>query len=132
MDLILDTHLILWALVGSEKLPKDVKLLMASPKNNIYFSIASMWEVSIKHAKNKLPISGTEFFHYCEQAGFRHLAINDSHVLALETLHRESNAVRHKDPFDRILLAQAKSECMQFFTHDVKFAEYNEPYVSIV
>lgn len=65
--------------------------ILKDAHNEIFYSIASMWEVSIKHNLNKLPLSGTEFMHYCEQAGFKKLEIDDRHIVALETLEVKKN-----------------------------------------
>ena len=126
MDFLFDTHLLLWALEGSEKLPKKAFEVLMNPKNQIFYSVASMWEVSIKNEKKKLKISGTEFMHYCEQAGYKKLPIDEKHILALETLEKKENFPEHNDPFDRILLSQAKSETIQLLTCDKSFLFYNE------
>ena len=126
MDYLLDTHLLLWALADSEKLPKKAFEVLMNPKNQIFYSVASMWEVSIKNEKKKLNISGTEFMHYCEQAGYKKLPIDEKHILALETLEKKENSPEHNDPFDRILLSQAKSETIQLLTCDKSFLFYNE------
>jgi len=131
MDFILDTHVLLWAFNDDPKLTDSARKVISSPRNTIYYSIISMWEVSIKHSKSpeKMSCSGTEFMHYCEQAGFKKLPIDDRHVVALESLELKENAPDHKDPFDRMLLAQAKADCMMLLTHDSKFSGYNEPYI---
>ena len=126
MDFLFDTHLLLWALEGSEKLPRKAFEVLMNPKNQIFYSVASMWEVSIKNEKKKLNISGTEFMHYCEQAGYKKLPIDEKHILALETLEKKENSPEHNDPFDRILLSQAKSETIQLLTCDKSFLFYNE------
>ncbi len=123
---LVDTLILLWILVDSEKLPAKVREILSDSSNIIYYSIASMWEVAIKYSKGKLPISGTQFLHYCEQAGFKKLLVDDRHVVALETLTRPEDSPSHKDPFDRIMLAQAKADCLRFITHDRQFCHYNE------
>lgn len=134
METLFDTHLLLWALVEPEKLPKKVKEFLQNPKVKIYYSIVSMWEVAIKHAKHpkNIEISGTLFMHYCEQAGFKKLELDDRHVVALETLQRKEDAPAHNDPFDRMLLSQAKADGMTFITHDSQFDFYDEPNVFLV
>ena len=134
MEVLLDTHIALWALVMPDKLPESAKTLLNNSKNNIYYSIVSMWEVAIKHKKHpdNMELSGALFMHYCEQAGFKKLPLDERHVLALETLDCADDEVNHNDPFDRILLSQAKADGMSFITHDRKFSAYNEPYVFLV
>lgn len=108
--------------------------VLSNKKNEFYYSIASMWEVAIKHRKHPKAItrSGTEFMHYCEAMGFTKLPIDDRHICALETLHEKEGCKGHDDPFDRILLAQAKGDGMTLLTHDSKFSFYDEPYVYLV
>ena len=134
MNILLDTHIILWALFKRENLSQRTIELLSSEENTIFYSIASMWEIAIKHRKHPKQItrSGVEFMHYCEQMGFSKLPIEDRHVCALETLEQKEGASEHEDPFDRILLAQAKGDNMVFLTHDRMFLTYDEPYVFLV
>ena len=82
-----------------------------------------MWEVAIKKASkpDKVPLSGAEFLHFCEQAAYENLPIRDRHVLALESLPK-----LHADPFDRILVAQAISEGLTLLSRDEKLGAYGE------
>lgn len=73
--------------------------------------------------------SGHQLAEGCAANGFIALPIMERHVFALETLHRSENAPQHNDPFDRIMLAQAKIEGMKFLTHDAMLPYYNEPCV---
>ena len=75
---------------------------------------------------------GVEAWNYCEQAGFKKLSLDDKHVIAYETLNKVENTPEHNDPFDKILLAQAKGDGMFFITHDKSFTYYNEPYLILV
>lgn len=128
MRVLLDTHVLLWALTGSEKLSEKAKEIIMSRDNEVFYSTASVWEVSIKHSihPEKMPISGGSFSEYCQRAGYEMLAIRDEHVYALETLSRKIGAPKHNDPFDRIMVAQAKAEEMLFVTHDTLIPYYNE------
>ena len=128
-DVLLDTHVILWAMLEDSRLNDKMLKIILDPKNRMYYSIASMWEVQIKYALGKLPISGIEFMHYCEQSGYHKLPIDDLHVVELANLVREESAPPHNDPFDRIMLSQAKAEGFTFLTHDPFFRGYNEPCV---
>ena len=105
--------------------------MINDPENEIFFSSASVWEVVIKHGKDaaKMPVSGDEFTTGCLEAGFIPLAIENEHVLAVGGLHRRSDAPPHHDPFDRILIAQAKTENMILLTHDSLLSGYEEPCV---
>lgn len=132
MEILADTHILLWSFFEPEKLSEDSKKYLLNQSNKIYYSIVSMWEVAIKHKIGKLRCSGTEFMHYCEQAGFIKLPFDDRHVVALETLEKKENTPPHNDPFDQGLLAQAKADCLLLLTHDNKLSYYDEPYVALV
>lgn len=128
MHLLLDTHILIWAITGDDKLPPEALHLLQDAKNEIFYSTASIWEITIKHAirPDDMPISGSELSKYAREAGFHSLPIMDDHAKTLETLHRDTNAPKHKDPFDRMLIAQAKSETMTFVTHDSLLKDYHE------
>lgn len=128
-DVLLDTHIILWAMSKDAKLNTKMRDIILNPNNRLFYSIASMWEVQIKYALKKMPISGIEFMHYCEQSGYHKLPIDDSHICELAGLVRDESAPPHNDPFDRIMLSQAKAEGFTFLTHDPFFRGYNEPCV---
>lgn len=134
MEFLLDTHIILWTLFKPYNLSQKAISVLSNKENEFYYSIASMWEVAIKHRKHPKAItrSGTEFMHYCEAMGFTKLPIDDRHICALETLHEKEGFKGHDDPFNRILLAQAKGDGMTLLTHDSKFSYYDEPYVYLV
>lgn len=134
MKVLLDTHIALWTLLDSEKLPIEARKLINQENVEPVFSLISMWEIVIKHAinPNKMPISGAQFLDYCTQAGFQQLMVYEEHVLEVEKLKRDENAPSHKDPFDRMLIAQAKAEGIILLTHDSLLSEYNEPCVMTV
>ena len=127
--LLLDTHIILWMLLDDKRLSQKAKDIIKQNFDSVYYSIASMWEVQIKYGVKKMPISGIEFMHFCEQSGYHKLPIDDLHVKELAGLERDEDAPPHNDPFDRILLSQAKAEGFTFLTHDPYFRGYNEPCV---
>ena len=126
-EILLDTHMILWAMLDDSKLNDKMRNIILDPNNTIYYSIASMWEVQIKYDIKKMPISGIEFMHYCEQSGYHKLPIDELHVVELAGLVRDEAAPYHNDPFDRILISQAKAEGFTFLTHDSLLRGYNEP-----
>ena len=128
MKLLLDTHIILWSLMNPEKLSNVAIDLLQSDNAEIYYSTASVWEVAIKHMAKpeSMKLSGSEFADMCKQAGYSKININDDHVKALETITRPASAPKHNDPFDRMLLAQAKAEGMRFVTHDSLIPYYDE------
>jgi PIN domain nuclease of toxin-antitoxin system len=121
MNLLLDTHIALWALTDDPKLPDAARSLILDEGNRVFTSVASMWEIAIKHAlkPDRIPLSGIEYLHFCEQAGYESLPIRESHVIALESL-----PAIHSDPFDRILVSQARAESLILLTHDLALAGY--------
>lgn len=128
MRYLLDTHVLFWAISSETKLSEQVLAIINNPQNDIFFSTASVWEVVIKHGKNasNMPVTGIEFTEGCLQAGFIPLAIENEHVLTVSGLRRRDGEPPHHDPFDRVLIAQAKSENMTFLTHDSLLCGYGE------
>jgi PIN domain nuclease of toxin-antitoxin system len=117
--LLLDTHLLLWALGAPSKLPTRARSLVA--KGDVYVSAASIWEISIKSALGKLTADPREVLAALGPAGFIELPINGEHaarVLDLPPIHR--------DPFDRLLVAQALAEPMRLVTNDAVLAGYGD------
>lgn len=129
MKLLLDTHIILWALDDNPKLPLEARTFIMDEKNDIYYSTASVWETAIKYMSrpDKIWIGGSKLSELCRKMGYRMLPIEDRHVMALETLvcHNQD----HNDPFDRMMIAQAKADGLKFVTHDYKISFYEEPCV---
>ncbi len=128
MNLLLDTHILIWALIDDPQLPDKAREMIMDPGNVVYYSTVSIWEVSIKHTLHPedLEFSGKELSGFCLDAGFLPLEIQDRHIFALETIERPENAPKHNDPFDRMLVAQAKAENMSFLTHDSLIPYYDE------
>lgn len=128
MNLLLDTHVALWAITDSPKLPQKARDLIASPKTTVWVSAASVWEIAIKHAlgRGDMPVSGRDAARYFAESGYRFLVIEAEHVLAVEDLPRH-----HQDPFDRILVAQARVEPMRLMTHDPLLARYSDTILKI-
>ena len=128
MRYLLDTHILFWSMSDEGKLSEQVLSMVNDPENEIMFSSASVWEVVIKHDKNPagMPVGGQEFLEGCLEAGFMPLPIENHHVLAVSTLIRKEGEPPHNDPFDRILIAQAKSEGVTLITHDRLLEGYGE------
>jgi len=95
----------------------------------IYFSLVSVWEISIKHSRKpeQMSLSPKRFIELCESQGFLEYPIEQRHILALDTLHRPVHTPEHHDPFDKLLLSQAKIDQLIFVTHDALIPDYNEP-----
>lgn len=128
MKILLDTRIALWAMTDTAKLSEEVIRMLESGKNEVYYSIASVWEIAIKHKirPEQMPISEEEFVRLCEKTGFAQLSIEPEHIFMLKTLTRPADAPKHNDPFDRILLAQAKYEKLSLITHDSLIPYYRE------
>ena len=128
MNLLLDTHVALWAIADSPKLPQKARELIQSPKTTVWISVASVWEIAIKHAlgREDMPVSSQEAVRYFRESGYRFLAIEAEHAVAVEDL-----AAHHQDPFDRILVAQSLVEPMRLMTHDPLVALYSDIIIKI-
>ena len=98
MRVLLDTHIILWALENNSKLPKKAREIIEDERNQIYYSTASVWEIAIKHMArpDKMLINGRAFSEKCMDSGFEMLPVYDRHVYGLETLTRPDNAPDRK------------------------------------
>ena len=123
MRLLLDTHFALWAITDSPRLSSQARELILTPTNRIFVSVASLWEISIKHGlgRGDMPLSGKEAMVYFRQSGYSFLAISPEHEVAVEGLPSY-----HQDPFDRILVSQAISEPLRLLTHDPIVAKYSD------
>ena len=134
MKVLLDTHIALWTLNDDEKLSEKARAIISDWRNVIYFSSVSIWEIEIKHIihPNEMISSGSEVAAKCRRAEFVELPLRSSHIQQLHTLNRKEGSPSHKDPFDRILITQAKSEDMVFLTHDSLLVDYEEPCVTLV
>lgn len=134
MNILLDTHIILWALYGDDHLPDKARKLIIDPSNTIFYSSVSTWEVLLKHDRKpgELHYDLQRFLDGCLGAGFSPLNLCDRHIAAVETLERPETVPEHNDPFDKLLLAQAKTENLLFLTHDRKIDQYDEPCVFLV
>ena len=128
MNLLLDTHIALWAISDSPKLSAVARALIESPKATIWISTASLWEIAIKHGlgRGDMPISSQEATAYFTQAGYHFLDVQPEHAVAVEQL-----AAHHQDPFDRMLIAQAMVEPMRLLTHDAMVARYSDTVIKV-
>ncbi len=128
MKYLLDTHILLWAMTEDDNLTEEMKSIITSSENEIYFSIASVWEIAIKRkiSAEKMPVSEEDFYRDCVEAGYKKLDIKTDHIFQVKNLERKEGAPEHKDPFDRLMVSQAKSEKMKFVTHDRLIPFYSE------
>lgn len=114
----MDTHALIWWLNGDEKLGQFSREQIGLTSNKIFVSAASVWEMAIKQQMGKLK-TPTDIQAVIEQAGFHELAISLFHGQQAGGL-----PLHHKDPFDRMLIAQAQSEGMHILTKDEHFPKY--------
>jgi PIN domain nuclease of toxin-antitoxin system len=123
MRILLDTHLVLWAVTADPQLGAAAKKKLLDPDNQIYVSAATIWEVAIKHRKHPqvMPIGPDVLADACVDSGFSWLDINPQHARAVAKL-----PLLHADPFDRMLVAQAMQEPMALLTRDRQIAAYSE------
>lgn len=119
MRVLLDTHLLLWALASPSKLSTKTRARIES--SEVFASAASIWEVSIKSALGKLHANPKEVASAVEPAGFDHLHISAEHAAAVAELPHV-----HRDPFDRLLVAQARVEQMILLTNDDLLRGYGD------
>lgn len=128
MNLLLDTHIALWAVLDDEQVSGKARSLILDPGNDIYVSAASIWEIAIKRSLGKLPIdlSAAQLEALFRRSGFQMLSIQPGHAAAVEQLPVRDD---HKDPFDRLLVAQASSEPMVLLTQDAHLAAYGDTVV---
>lgn len=124
MKLLLDTHLLLWAAGAQEQLPALARALIVDPENELLFSAASLWEIAIKRAlgRDDFQVNARLLRRGLLDNGYSELPIRSEHAVAIDTL-----PPIHKDPFDRILVAQAMVEGIALLTVDPVVAGYSGP-----
>lgn len=128
MNLLLDTHVALWAITDNPNLSAQARELILAPRSAVWVSAVSVWEITIKHGlgRGDMPVSGQNALRYFRQAGYRFLVIEPEHAAAVETLPDH-----HQDPFDRLLVAQALMEPMRLLTHDATVARYSDTIIHV-
>lgn len=127
MRVLLDTHIALWAVVGSRRLaPQAKEAILAA--DAVFVSVASVWEIAIKHglARADMPVSSAQALQAFSDAGYELLNIRAEHALAVERL-----AAIHNDPFDRMLVAQALVEPLTLITRDALVASYSSAIMKV-
>ncbi len=120
MRVLLDTHVYLWCLSGSSRLSMRARQEIQHAED-VFVSAASIWEAAIKSASGKLQVKVNDLVENIELSGFRQLAISARHAAAAAMLPSH-----HRDPFDRMLIAQAMQEPMRLLTADVQLRRYSD------
>lgn len=118
MKVLLDTHYLLWWMGATSQLSTGARALIAEPTNLIFFSVASLWELRIKEAIDKVELP-RNFLQSLLQQSFEAMPITVDHTEALRDL-----PLHHRDPFNRMLIAQAKVSRLTILTRDHAFALY--------
>ncbi|MBF0334553.1 MAG: type II toxin-antitoxin system VapC family toxin, partial [Alphaproteobacteria bacterium] len=114
---------LLWALIDPDRLSGEVRQAIESPANEVLFSSASLWEIAIKAGlgRDDFPVEPTEILSAALESGFVELPIHSAAAVKVAKL-----PAHHRDPFDRLLIAQAMSEPAIFYTADTKLPAYSE------
>jgi PIN domain nuclease of toxin-antitoxin system len=119
---LVDTHTFLWALLKDPRLSANAQQILISESSELVFSLASLWEISIKIKLGRLRAIGSSVAYVRDEMneyGMELLPIRFEHILQLEMLPHH-----HGDPFDRLLIAQASTEGIPILTHDKRFSAY--------
>lgn len=133
MKYLLDTHVIMLALVNDKRIDENIKKLILDQNNQIYYSTVSPWEIEIKHQKIKsFTLTGKQFCSLCDQNDILNLPIKNNHVIKLKDIINNNENSDHKDPFDKMLLAQSAEEKMMLITHDKKLLDYDTNNIIII
>ena len=124
MHLLLDTHLLVWAMGSPDRLPIGLRTMLEDPDHTPIFSVASLWELVIKAALHRpdFNVQPGLLRRALLEAGWLELPIKAQHVLAVADLPH-----LHRDPFDRLLLAQANADSLLLITADQQLAQYPGP-----
>lgn len=126
MRLLLDSHVLIWCLESPERLTLEAQQTIADPRNQVFFSAASIWELALKAAKGKLRLPVT-FLDDLTANGFDPLPVRTEHAMAVITM----SGPDHADPFDRLLLSQAKIEGLLLVTRDAHLKAYGIPLLEV-
>ena len=124
MRLLLDTHVAIWAVSDTPRLPGRIADVLSDPANELIVSAASIWEISAKHRLGRTsapPFSGRTAIELFSAVGLAFLDIKPEHAVAAGEI-----AIDHADPFDRLLLAQALVESLRLVTHDGHLRAYSD------
>lgn len=121
MNLLLDTHTLIWYITDNHRLPAKTRSLIELPENNCFVSLATYWEMAIKNSLGRLDFKKPimTIFEIVEQSGFEILPVNVNHILKATSL-----PFHHYDPFDRMIIGQAIAENLSVITKDEKFPKY--------
>lgn len=122
MNYLLDTHALIWFLTGDKNLSKKSKEIIENQDNSIFISVSTIWEIAIKISLNKFKFQKgfKNFLDLIDNNGFEIIPISFEHALAVSSLE-----FIHRDPFDRLIVAQALTENMDIITKDEYITQYH-------
>jgi len=123
MRLLLDTHVLLWTLGAPERLGNALSATIKNPDNDVMFSAVSIWEIAIKSAlkRDDFQVAPDEILAAAIESGFTELPMRSAAAVQVARL-----PAHHRDPFDRLLIAQAMTEPATFYTADSQLEIYSE------
>lgn len=119
MRCLLDTHLLLWLLAQPDRVPRRERERLRQGGGQVFYSVASLWEIAIKRGLGRLSFDPDTVFEHAERSGFQRLAIEPAHIAEVARL-----PWHHRDPFDRLLVAQSIAEPMKLLTVDSQLPAY--------
>lgn len=132
MKILLDTHILIWLHQNDKRLSQKARKIILNPQNDIFYSSINIWEAQLKHLKypDSFQFSGEHLDKLSLKANLSCLYVKPNHVTALGTLTYSKKAPKiHNDPFDRMLICQAKVENMFLMTHDALIPYYDENFI---
>ena len=121
MRLLIDTHTVIWFINANSRLPQHIRVMLEDESNDVYVSMISLWELSIKSRLGKLDLNRSlaDIVDLLHENGFQFLPVLLDHVFCLDTLE-----LHHRDPFDRMLIAQALADGFDIVGCDDVFDRY--------
>jgi len=122
VNFLLDTHILIWAAISPDKISSELASLLSDPSNHLYFSSASIWEISIKESlgKRDFHVSSNKLHDGLVENGYKEIKVSALHAMGVIKL-----PFIHRDPFDRILVATAIWENMPLLTNDSTLSPYH-------
>ena len=134
MKYLLDSHIVIWALVDDDRLSEKARRYMTDMNNRFYYSAATVLELDMKmkSKNNNIEFTIKEFVDMCSASGIIPLPLKQEHIIKSNELIWTGAGKEHKDPFDRMLLAHAIVDDLRFITHDEKISMFKQECVVLV
>jgi PIN domain nuclease of toxin-antitoxin system len=121
MQLLIDTHVLIWFLEGNKSLSKPHRQIISDSQNDVLVSIASLWEIAVKISLGKLTLA-KPLADVIKQIAVENIEVLP--ILPAHALHVSTLPFHHRDPFDRIIVAQSQVENLPIVTNDIEFSHY--------